>query len=103
MLRPFLLRLRDPVEMDRVRDKLLQVLKHPLPEDHSLKVHLTSWTGDITPDIRVKFRVGLGTHLFGSDDLLSLRMRLSLADVSWVSFEIALFFFVLFSYLPVRF
>ena len=84
MLRPFFLRLRDPVELDRLRERFLVVLKSRFPEDYSLKIKLTSWGGDITPDVRIKFRVGLSTNLFGSDDLLSLRMRLSLVDVCWV-------------------
>ena len=86
MLRPFFLRLRDPVELDRLRDRFLEVIRSRFPEDddHSLKIKLTSWEGNITPDVRVKFRVGLSTNLFGSDDLLSLRMRLSLVDVCWV-------------------
>jgi hypothetical protein len=84
MLRPFFLRLRDPVELDRLRERFFEVMKSRFPEDHSLKVKVTSWHGGITPDVRVKFRVGLSTNLFGSDDLLSLRMRLSLVDVCWV-------------------
>ena len=91
MLRPFFLRLRDPVELDRLRERFLEVMKYRFPEDHSLKIKLTSWEGNITPDVRVKFRVGLSTNLFGSDDLLSLRMRLSLVDVCWVlSFSLLL-------------
>ena len=86
MLRPFFLRLRDPVELDRLRERFLEVMKSPFPEDRSLKVELISWEfeGDITPDVRVEFRVGLSTNLYGFDDLLSLRMRLSLVDVCWV-------------------
>jgi general transcription factor 3C protein 4 len=84
MLRPFFLRLRDPVELDRLRERFLEVMRTRFPEDHSLKIKLTSWESNITPDVRVKFRVGLSTNLFGSDDLLSLRMRLSLVDVCWV-------------------
>ena len=84
MLRPFFLRLRDPVELDRLRERFLEVIRSRFPEDHSLKIKLTSWEDNITPDVRVKFRVGLSTNLFGSDDLLSLRMRLSLVDVCWV-------------------
>ena len=86
ILHPFLLQLRDPVELDRLREGFLEVLKSRFPEDDSLKVQITSWEseGDITPEVRVKFRVGLSRNLFGSDDLLSLRMRLLLADVSWV-------------------
>lgn len=84
MLRPFFLRLRDPVELDRLRARFLEVMKSRFPEDHSLKVKLASWEGDIMPDMRVKFRVGLSTNLFGSDGLLSLRMRLSLIDACWV-------------------
>ena len=92
MLRPFFFRLRDPVELDRLRERFLEVMRFRFPEDHSLKIKLSSWEGDITPDVRVKFRVGLSTNLFGSDDLLSLRMRLSLVDVCWV---IIIYFFYL--------
>lgn len=92
MLRPFLLRLRDPVELDRLRERLLEVLRPgSQQEDDSLKIHLTSWEGEITSDVRVKFRVGLSTNLFGSDDLLSLRMKLSLADISWVFLFFSIF------------
>jgi general transcription factor 3C protein 4 len=70
--------------MDRLRERFLEVMRFRFPEDYSLKIKLTSWEGNITPDVRVKFRVGLSTNLFGSDDLLSLRMRLSLVDVCWV-------------------
>ena len=86
MLRPYFLRLRDPLELDRLRERFLEVIRSRFPEDHSLKIKLISWEGDITPDVRAKFRVGLTTNLFGSDDLLSLRMRLSLVDVCWVKF-----------------
>ena len=74
ILHPFLLQLRDPVELDRLRERFLEVLKPRFPEDDSLKVQITSWEseGDITPEVRVKFRVGLSRNLFGSDDLLSL-------------------------------
>ena len=107
MLRPFFLRLRDPVELDRLRERFLRVIRSRFPEDHSLKIKLASWEGDITPDVRVKFRIGLSTNLFGSDDLLSLRMRLSLVDVCWVfssssSFTwmvlLTFFFFFFFSF-----
>ena len=86
MLRPFFLRLRDPVELDGLRERFLEVIRSRFPEDHSSKIKLASWEGDITPDVRVKFRVGLSTNLFGSDDLMSLRMKLSLVDVCWVWF-----------------
>ena len=92
MLRPYFLQLRDPLELDRLRERFLEVIRSRFPEDHSLKIKLISWEGDITPDVRAKFRVGLTTNLFGSDDLLSLRMRLSLVDVCWV----ILFFLLLY-------
>ena len=92
MLRPYFLRLRDPLELDRLRERFLEVIRSRFPEDLSLKIKLISWEGDITPNVRVKFRVGLTTNLFGSDDLLSLRMRLSLVDVCWVFIYFSFFF-----------
>ena len=84
MLRPFFLRLRDPIELERLRERFLEVMRSQFPDDHSLKIRPKFWESDITADVRVKFRVGLSTNLFGSNDLLSLRMRLSLIDVCWV-------------------
>jgi len=35
--------------------------------------------------LRIEFRDSLERHLFGSDTLLSLRLRLATADLCWVS------------------
>ncbi|KAK7056379.1 hypothetical protein VNI00_002933 [Paramarasmius palmivorus] len=41
------------------------------------------WNGTVTPDIRADLRGSLSRHLSGFDILLSMRMRLSLADYAW--------------------
>ncbi|KAF8154505.1 transcription factor IIIC subunit delta N-term-domain-containing protein [Crassisporium funariophilum] len=83
MLRPFLLHLRDPVKLESLRDRFLNILRSRRDEDSSVDIRLAPWEGDVTVDVRRKFRNGLATNLFGWDDLLGLRMRLSLADFAW--------------------
>ncbi|KAF8962108.1 transcription factor IIIC subunit delta N-term-domain-containing protein [Flammula alnicola] len=82
-LRPFLLHLRNPARLDVLHSKLLEILQSKLQTDHSTKVHTHPWEGDLDLETRLKFRIGLTTNLFGWDDLLSLRMKLSLADFAW--------------------
>jgi hypothetical protein len=45
---------------------------------------LPSWTQGLNDDLRPQLRKSLTTHLFGWPNLLSLRMRLSIADQCWV-------------------
>lgn len=63
--------------------RILEILK-PQSDDHSVRVTVPSWMS-LTPEMRGDFRKSLTRHLFGWDVLLSLRMRLSLADFAWVS------------------
>ncbi len=61
------------------------MLRPTLNEDHSLGIIVPSWPSkEITDEMKEQFRVSLTTHLFGWDELLSLRLRLSLADFTWV-------------------
>ncbi|KAF8192909.1 hypothetical protein BJ912DRAFT_961343 [Pholiota molesta] len=62
MLRPFFLHLRNPAKLDLLHAQFLEALQ---------------------PKSTLRFRDALTTHLFGWDNLLSLRMRLSLADFAW--------------------
>ncbi|KJA14204.1 hypothetical protein HYPSUDRAFT_195326 [Hypholoma sublateritium FD-334 SS-4] len=79
-LRPFLLHLRDP---SKPHPQLLEMLQSKSQTDHSIGIHPPSFEGDLDLETRLKFRAGLTTNLFGWDHLLSLRMRLSLADFAW--------------------
>ncbi|RDB16625.1 hypothetical protein Hypma_002848 [Hypsizygus marmoreus] len=81
LLRPFFFRLRDKMKLDQLHSRFLQILK-PQSADHSVHVAVPSWP-ILTPEIRAAFRTSLAQHLFGWDVLLSLRMRLSLADFAW--------------------
>lgn len=56
----------------------------PQMHDHSVDINVPLWAGALTPDVRRDFKRSLARHLFGWDVLLSLRMRLSMADFAWV-------------------
>ncbi|GLB40900.1 putative transcription factor IIIC subunit delta N-term [Lyophyllum shimeji] len=81
LLRPFFFRLRDRTKLSALHLRILEVLKLG-PDDHSVHVTVPSWP-KMTPEFRSTFRRSLTQHLFGRDILLSLRMRLSLADFAW--------------------
>lgn len=83
LLRPFLFRLRDQKKLRMLLPRILEILP-PQFYDHSVRVTVPSWTS-LTSEMRRDFRKSLTRHLFGWDVLLSLRMRLSLADFAWVS------------------
>lgn len=85
LLRPFLVHLRDPNKLDTVRSRFLEVLQTRAHEDFSKAITVPSCEMGLTDDLRLRFKFSLSTNLFGWDDLLSLRMRLSLADFAWVS------------------
>lgn len=69
--------------MNALHHRILKALEVP-PEDDGLSLVVQPWSEDLTPHIRSHFRRNLEEHLFGSDSLLSLRLRLALADFSWV-------------------
>ncbi|KAF8884432.1 putative zinc-finger of transcription factor IIIC complex-domain-containing protein, partial [Gymnopilus junonius] len=91
VLRPFFFHLRNPTKLDHLLTKFLQIITPPdqdqgegQAEDHSTRISVPSLTGAVLDDeIRGKFRDSLATHLFGWDELLRLRMRLSLGDFAW--------------------
>ncbi|KAK7435518.1 hypothetical protein VKT23_019640 [Stygiomarasmius scandens] len=73
---------RKPV-LNRIHSQLLEVLGIP-SEDHSVGIVVPKWPQEqLSPEMRAEFRSSLASHLFGWDVLLSLRMRLSLADFAW--------------------
>ncbi|KAF9479133.1 hypothetical protein BDN70DRAFT_709576 [Pholiota conissans] len=83
LLRPFFLHLRNPITLDLLHSSLLETLQASSMIDHSTRIKLPLFDGTLDQDTRSKFRAALSTHLFGWDNLLSLRMRLSLADFAW--------------------
>lgn len=78
LLRPFLFLLRDRRRLEALRRPLLDILKPPA-EDHSLQVGAPQLL-NLTTEARKGFRLCLSQNLFGWDMMLSLRLRLSLAD-----------------------
>lgn len=86
MLRPYLLHLGDSKRLKECHGQLLDTLRLISTDDCSKQVIITSWgSGDVSVELREKFRISLATHLYGWDEFLSLRMRLVLADFAWVS------------------
>ena len=83
VLRPYLFHLRDQRKLAPLHPRFLEILK-PTIADHSVDIYIPQYTGEMTPEVRRDFRTSLSRHLFGWDVLLSLRMRLSLADFAWV-------------------
>lgn len=84
LLRPYLFQLYDRSRLDDLHSRVLQILPF-LDEDHSLAIVVPPCTVSLSHEVRRRFREGLSQHLFGYDALLSLRMRLLLADLTWVS------------------
>ncbi|KAJ7444557.1 putative zinc-finger of transcription factor IIIC complex-domain-containing protein [Mycena galericulata] len=83
MLRPFFFNL-NPRKLNYLHSRLLAILD-PQFADHSVNINLAPWTGELIPEMRAEFRGSLTRHLYGWDDMLSLRMRLALADFTWKS------------------
>ncbi|KAF4621633.1 hypothetical protein D9613_012593 [Agrocybe pediades] len=83
LLRPYLLHLRNPIKLEALHPKFLDLLEHHSHIDHSIQVSLRELTQELNDDVRQKFRQSISDNLFGWDDLLSLRMKLSLADFAW--------------------
>ena len=91
LLRSVLLYLRDEGNLQRLHSRVLGILSlHPvlmvdpsLPTTHA-SYALPCWEDEVTPEMRRSFRRSLRQELYGWGDLMSLRMRLSLADYCWV-------------------
>ncbi|THU78751.1 hypothetical protein K435DRAFT_973415 [Dendrothele bispora CBS 962.96] len=75
--------LREKALLNRLHHQLLEVLGKA-SEDYSASIVTPTWgQGPLSPGVRAEVRSSLASHLFGWDNLLSLRMRLSLADFAW--------------------
>ncbi|KAJ6598219.1 putative zinc-finger of transcription factor IIIC complex-domain-containing protein [Mycena vulgaris] len=87
LLRPIFFNL-PPRKLNELHPRILEILKPDSP-DHSVNIMIPPWTGELIPEVRTEFRNSLGRHLYGWDVLLSLRMRLALADFAWKGSETA--------------
>ncbi|KAK7052111.1 putative zinc-finger of transcription factor IIIC complex-domain-containing protein [Favolaschia claudopus] len=81
LLRPIFYNLH-PKKLNQLLPRVLNILA-PDIVDHSTNINIEPWTGELTPEMRKEFRDSLARHLYGFDVMLSLRMRLSLADFAW--------------------
>jgi len=70
--------------MNAVHTKFLDLLRDQSQTDDSTKITVPELCQEMNEDMKIKFRRSLSVNLFGWDDLLSLRMKLSLGDFAWV-------------------
>ncbi|KAL1747153.1 transcription factor IIIC subunit delta N-term-domain-containing protein, partial [Schizophyllum fasciatum] len=109
LLRPILFHLQDLAALDRLRTRVLEILRagietspvpafpSPFSAPHSQTASLppvlfptddpspslAAYTGPLSPQLRQNLRSSIARHLFGSDALLGLRLRLAIADFMW--------------------
>ncbi|KAG2040160.1 putative zinc-finger of transcription factor IIIC complex-domain-containing protein [Suillus americanus] len=81
-LRALMLHLRSNARFAALCPQVLEILSQ-VPPDQTTTIVLPSWTHGLNDDLRPQLRKSLTTHLFGWHNLLSLRMRLSIADLCW--------------------
>ncbi|KAF8835955.1 hypothetical protein BDN67DRAFT_912054 [Paxillus ammoniavirescens] len=81
-LRPLLLHLCNTGHFAKLCPHLLEVLNQ-IPQDDSTAVVVPAWSQGLGAELQLQLRRSFATHLFGWDGLLSLRMRLSIADMCW--------------------
>lgn len=81
-LRALMLHLRSNARFAALLPQVLEILSQVAP-DQTTTIVLPSWTEGSGDDLRPQLRKSLTTHLFGWPNLLSLRMRLSIADLCW--------------------
>lgn len=83
-LRPLLLHLCSTGRFAEICPRLLEILdQSPQVESPAVSVLLPSQ--GVGPKLQRQLRESLATHFFGWNGLHSLRMRLSIADMCWVS------------------
>ncbi|CAK5274150.1 unnamed protein product [Mycena citricolor] len=68
--------------LERLHSRLLDIIK-PNFSDHSSGISIQAWDGELGPVVREEFKQSLKRHLFGWNDLLSLRLRLAVGDFVW--------------------
>ncbi|TFK65956.1 hypothetical protein BDN72DRAFT_824041 [Pluteus cervinus] len=82
LLRPFFIQMRNRARFAAFKDELMKSLQVEL-EDHSTKISIPAYSGELTQELRKEFRISLYQHLFGYELMIATRMRLSLADYAW--------------------
>ncbi|KAG8220800.1 hypothetical protein J3R82DRAFT_2244 [Butyriboletus roseoflavus] len=82
-LRPLFLHLCNTGRFAETCPRVLDILDHS-PQDESLAVSVPLSSQGVGVELQRQLRESLATHLFGWNTLLSLRMRLSIADMCWV-------------------
>ena len=82
-LRSLLLHLCSTGRFAEICPRLLEILDQSL-QDESPPVSVPPSSQGVGVELQSQLRESLATHLFGWNGLLSLRMRLSVADMCWV-------------------
>ncbi|KAJ7173510.1 hypothetical protein C8R46DRAFT_1083033 [Mycena filopes] len=81
LLRPIFLHVQDLLEL---RPRVLEILSANAAAFPPSPV-VPPWSGEPDPQFRADFRKSLKQHLFGCNVLLSLRLRLCVAEFCWAS------------------
>ncbi|KAH7910203.1 transcription factor IIIC subunit delta N-term-domain-containing protein [Hygrophoropsis aurantiaca] len=63
--------------------QILEMLQQSPAIDDTLSIVILPWTQGLVPEFNAQLRQSFVTHFFGWESLLSLRMKLSLADMCW--------------------
>ncbi|KAJ7249546.1 transcription factor IIIC subunit delta N-term-domain-containing protein [Mycena haematopus] len=79
LLRPIFLHSEDLLEH---QPRLIQILLANTDKSPPILV-IPTWSGDIDSQMRLDFRRSVKQHLYGCNILLSLRLRLSVAEFCW--------------------
>uniref|UniRef100_A0A0W0F4A6 Transcription factor IIIC 90kDa subunit N-terminal domain-containing protein n=1 Tax=Moniliophthora roreri TaxID=221103 RepID=A0A0W0F4A6_MONRR len=83
ILRSILFHMRSGPLLERIHTQLLAILSIKEMDTAVLDVVFPEWDGQMSPEFRADMRGSLLRHLSGWDALLSMRMRLLLADYAW--------------------
>ncbi|KIY66180.1 hypothetical protein CYLTODRAFT_464179 [Cylindrobasidium torrendii FP15055 ss-10] len=84
VLRPIFFYFRSKQRVAEAYASIVKILSN-LPEDHSKEITLIHHDGELSPEVRHAFRYSLIQHLFGWNDIVRMRVGLSLSDFLWVS------------------
>ncbi|KZV69295.1 hypothetical protein PENSPDRAFT_633282 [Peniophora sp. CONT] len=80
LLRPIIFGLQNDEHLLALFPRLLEVLNAPIP---MLLPETYAEARELTPELRREVRDNIGKHLLGSQRMIALRLRLSLADYCW--------------------
>ncbi|TFK20065.1 hypothetical protein FA15DRAFT_759627 [Coprinopsis marcescibilis] len=82
LLRPTFMRLQNRSIYETHRESALNLIHAPI-QDHTLNIDIPKLEIGLNEQVRSEFRQSLQSHLFGWSEIISLRMRLSVADFIW--------------------